>query len=328
MNQVGPISALEEHARAFVVRMQGRWAPADVEILGGRLRHRRVDRVNDLDTVLAQAKAWFDSGTAHLSVCDGKACRERARDVERLMPRLRAFGDATGCQVSVTGCQGPCKQAPIATLRVSDRCEIFSQVFDLCDWEAVLEYAERAVRGGTLLCDPGPALPFRFDPVHTASHGSNALRRLGFLVGHFSGMGCYANRVGEFHKEVVGGWEAGGRFLALRMAVTYPLDDGRKDVHQALVIVGYDDGQGVYEARAFTDSGTTRTYSLAVGDDQILFEDRIPGHVAADRARKVLRPQAAGLDELLEVQTGSEAFRPYSMLELRPVRRAGRADAR
>ncbi|MGH7318871.1 MAG: hypothetical protein ACRELA_04480, partial [Candidatus Rokuibacteriota bacterium] len=143
-----------------------------------------------------------------------------------------------------------------------------------------------------------------------------------------SGTGRYANRAGEFHKEVVGGWEAGGRFLALRMAVTYPLDDGRKDVHQALVIVGYDDGQDVYEARAFTDSGTTRTYSLTVAHDQILFEDRVPGHVAADRARKVLRPRAAGFDEQLEVQTGIEAFRPYSMLELRPVRVARQADGR
>ncbi|MGH7319083.1 MAG: hypothetical protein ACRELA_05585, partial [Candidatus Rokuibacteriota bacterium] len=184
MNPVEPISALDECARAFVVRMQGRWTPADAEILGSRLRRRHVGGGDDLDTVLARAKAWFDHGTAHLSVCGGKACRERARDLGGLMPRLRAFGDVTGCHVSVTACQGPCKQAPITTLRVAERCEVFAQVFDMCAWEAVLEYAERAVRGGTLLCDPGPALPFRFDPVHSASHGSSALRPLGFLVGH------------------------------------------------------------------------------------------------------------------------------------------------
>ncbi len=146
-------------------------------------------------------------------------------------------------------------------------------------------------------------------------------------IGHFSGVGRYANRAGDFHKEIVGAWEAGGRFLGLRMAVTYPLDDSRKDVHQALVVVGYNDSQSIYEARAFTDSGTTRENSLTVTNDQILFEDRVPGHgVTADRARKVLSPRPTGFDEALEVQAGSEAFRPYSILELRPVRAAALGD--
>ena len=41
-----------------------------------------------------------------------------------------------------------------------------------------------------------------------------------------------------FQKEVIGSFEAGGRFIALRMDASYPLADGRKDVHKAFVIVG------------------------------------------------------------------------------------------
>jgi hypothetical protein len=320
MERRRPIATIEAYVRAFAVRTQGRSSFADVESYRRRLEQRGIQIGPSLDSELEAGRAWFTEGRAHLAVCGGGPCRRRGRDFDGLVSRLQAFEAATSCRVSVTECQGPCKQAPVATLRVNERSEIFAQVFDLCDWEAVLDYGGRAVRSGTLLCDPGSALPFRFDPVHAASHGSGPLRRLSFLVGHFLGTGRYAERSGEFHKEVLGAWETGGRFLGLRMAVIYPLEDGRKDVHQALVVVGYNDTQQRFEARAFTDSGTTRDYALTVTDEAVVFEDRVPGHgVVADRARKVLSPRAIGFDEILELQTGDEAYRPYSRLELRPA---------
>lgn len=129
---------------------------------------------------------------------------------------------------------------------------------------------------------------------------------------------------GSFRKEVLGSWEAGGRFIGLRMAATYPLEDGRNDVHHALVLVGYNDAEGAYEARAYTDSGTTRDYRLVFEGERIIFSDRAPGHVNATAARKILSRSARGYLEILEIQQGEEkAFETYSRIELSLVRRTG-----
>jgi len=61
-----------------------------------------------------------------------------------------------------------------------------------------------------------------------------------------------------FQKEVIGTFEAGGRFIALRMDASYPLADGRKDVHKALVIVGSEAASGSITAHAYTDGGIVR----------------------------------------------------------------------
>ena len=90
----------------------------------------------------------------------------------------------------------------------------------------------------SLLVNPGEAQAFLHDPVHERAKPDTHLKRLRFLLGHFHGEGCYATGGYRFEKEVVGGLEAGGRFIALRMAASYPLADGRKDIHRALVIVG------------------------------------------------------------------------------------------
>ena len=57
-----------------------------------------------------------------------------------------------------------------------------------------------------------------------------------------------------FQKEVIGTFEAGGRFIALRMDASYPLPDGRKDVPKALVIVGSEPSSGTIKAHAYTDA--------------------------------------------------------------------------
>jgi hypothetical protein len=310
---------VEELAQAFAVRMQGRWMASEAERLRKRLGGRGV--IGDdaaLEVALERARAWFFDAPAHLFVCGGRPCRERARDFAGLSARLGSYRAHDSLSTDVTGCQGPCKHAPVATLRVGERCAMFAQVHEACDWEAVLDYAGRAAAAGTLLVDPGHAQAFVFDRVHGHAGASVALRPLALLIGRFTGQGRYAGRAGSFHKEVVGSWEAGARFIALRMAVTYPLDDGRSDVHHALVLVGYNDAVGALEARAYTDSGTTRDYTLTVDGDRVLFSDRVPGHaLTAARARKVLAPRPGGYDEMLEVQAEGEPFRPYSTCELR-----------
>lgn len=310
-----PIDAL---ARAFVVEHQGAADEQDTNRLRDRFGHQGITGDEEVGGVLARAQAWFRRGSAHLFVCGGRPCRERSRDFAGVMVAVEAFGREVGRAGSMTECQGPCSAATVVTLRVGDRCAVFARVHEPCDWQAVLGYAERAARSGTLLVDPGTAQPFLFDPVHEPTDSGTVLRRLAFLVGHVSGHGRYATRPGAFHKEVVGSWEAGGRFIALRMAATYPLTDGRKDVHQALVLIGFDEASGSYAARAYTDSGTTRDYDLILEGDRVVFADRVPEHeVDAARARKVLVLRPGGYDESLEVQAEGKPFRLYSMVELR-----------
>ncbi len=308
---------VEELVQAFAVKTQGRWTASDAERLRARLVGRGV--IGDgtpLEAALDRSRVWFFDAPAHLFVCGGRPCRERSRDFAGASARLGSCRTDV-LSAGITGCQGPCKHAPVATLRVGERCTVFAQVHDICDWEAVLDYATRAAQAGTLLVDPAGAQAFVFDPVHQPDRGSVALQRLAFLVGHLR-QGLYAHRDGGFHKEVVGSWEAGGRFIGIRMAVSYPLGDGRSDIHQALVLVGHDAAARAYQARAYTDSGTTRDYTLALEGDRVVFSDRVPGHgVSASRARKILIPRERGYDELLEVQGDGEPFRAYSIVELR-----------
>ena len=157
-------------------------------------------------------------------------------------------------------------------------------------------------------------------PVHTQSGPDERLRPLAFVVGHFYGHGHYTGRSGSFQKEVTGGWEAGGRFLSLRMGVNYPLADGRNDCHQALVIIGVNPTSRALESRAYTDGGFVFEHPIELDGETVRFPDRPLGHAAADRrARKVLRPTADGYEERLEVERPDGQFEAYSILWLRRV---------
>lgn len=317
--------AMQQEIEAFVVQKQGRWAAPDVVALRRRLTRRGLlEDGADLGEALEAARTWFSASSAQLFVCGGRPCRQRSRDFPGLAKQVESYRGDAPLSVTMTECLGPCKQAPVATLRVGERCTMFAEVYEACDWEAVLDYAGRAASACTLLVDPDGAQSYVFDPVHQADAGSGRQRPLAFLIGHFAGEGRHADGSGGFHKEVIGSWEAGGRFIGLRMAVTYLLDDGRNDVHHALVLVGYNDVAGAYEARAYLDGATTRDYRLGLDGNRLVFEDRVPGHgVNAARARKVLVPQTGGYDEVLEVQAEDEAFSAYSTVELRSGGRGG-----
>ncbi len=101
-----------------------------------------------------------------------------------------------------------------------------------------MKFVQAAVDAGSLLANPGDAAEFLHDPAHEHGQSGARLKSLRFLLGHFRGEGRCAATGYTFQKEVIGTMEAGGQFIALRMAASYPLADGRQDTHRALVIVG------------------------------------------------------------------------------------------
>lgn len=161
------------------------------------------------------------------------------------------------------------------------------------------------------------------NPVHEPETPCAALQPLAFLLGHFYGEGHYVRRAGSFQKEVRGVWEAGGRFIALRMGVNYPLVDGRNDCHHALVVIGADPKTQAIESWAYTDSGFVFEHRMELDGGTVRFPDRPPGHAASGgQARKVLCPTEDGYEERLELQQDNGEFEAYSIL---PMRRLGSA---
>jgi len=100
------------------------------------------------------------------------------------------------------------------------------------------------------------------DLVHDPEENRVPLQKLRFLLGRFRGEGRYTKGTGVFYKETRGTWEAGGRFIGLRMNVTYPLADGRRDIHEAFVMVGAGSTLASFEAQAYTDGGIIMNYHL------------------------------------------------------------------
>ena len=87
----------------------------------------------------------------------------------------------------MTECQGPCKQAPVATLRVDTNCDMFTQFAQVSQWEAVVGFVKTACEAGTLQLSTESNEPFRYDPDHASEKPCPALLPLRFLIGHFEG---------------------------------------------------------------------------------------------------------------------------------------------
>ncbi len=157
--------------------------------------------------------------------------------------------------------------------------------------------------------------------VHPPKEQPPLLQQLEFLVGRFQGDGSYSKGSRQFHKDMVGAWEAGGQFLSLRMRVVYPLKDGLLDLHEACVMVGCNATSQQLEARAYTDGGGLLDYELSYDGHSLSFPDRPPGHQSeakpARRARKILSPHETGFEERLEVDFGTGEFEPYALVLMR-----------
>ena len=313
------MTELQFHASGFIVKVNGAWTEKALDQFRHFLRLREIAPSDDvLLTVLRETRENYLHGPGHLSVCSAEPCRTKIR-FDLSDAALESAAKDTGLPISLTGCQGPCKQAPVLCLRIADRNEFFAQVTSEKDWQAILRFARQARTESTFMTDHGDAESFRFDPVHDHSKGGVHLAPLQFLLGHFRGEGTYAMTSYTFNKEVIGTPEAGGRFIALRMGVSYPLMDGRTDVHNALVMVGAEATADRFIAHAYTDSGIFRQYSVEGSEGGLQFDDLPPGHASQwRRARKILRPTFHGFDEQLEVDAG-EGFIPYYLIAMRRV---------
>ena len=310
---------LEFHASGFLVKVEGAWTDEALAQFRHFLNLRRFSTSDtELLGVLRQAREGYFAGDSHLYLCTAHPCCDKA-GFDTSDVALETLSRGAGLAISKTGCQGPCKQAPILSLRIGERNQMFAQVATDKDWRAVLTFVKAAVRAGSLLIPPGEAEEFHHDPVHDHGKPSAHLKPLRFLLGHFRGVGRYAMNSYAFQKEVIGTFEAGGRFIALRMDASYPLADGRKDVHKALVIVGSEAASGNITAHAYTDGGIVREYAIERREQSLEFADAAPGHADQwKRARKILRPTPDGFEERLEVDGGA-GFVPYYIIPMQKM---------
>src|SRR5215831_5460722 len=170
---------LEFHASGFVARVGGTWTDSALEQFRDYLKKIGIPTsVDELDAVVESAKEKFWQGDCRVFVCDALPCHAKIGfdlSKEAIDRSYREFG----VPVSFTGCQGPCKQAPVLTLRAGNRSECFAQV-------------SSAAAAGTLLLDAQDAEQYRFDPVHDRPKQNVHLNHLLFLLGHFRGEGEYA----------------------------------------------------------------------------------------------------------------------------------------
>ena len=303
---------------AFTIQFQGNYSEE-------KLQKRRswIEKSGNILTdaeyadAAAGAKKKYFEQPAEFFVCRSGPCRDRSSFAEREEIR-RIFDERVrNCTFSFTECHGPCKHAPVATLRIGERAERFAEMSGIGDWGDVIDYVARAAEKSTLLVDPHRAEPFRFDPAHDGGQFSPALREFQYLVGRFKGEGVYLEKSGGFHKELASSWEAGGRFISMRMSAAYPLDESGVDVHHAFVVLGMNAESECFEGRAYTDGGLIHEYSMERDGGNLIFTDRVPGHApcsqgpVATRARKIIRPTAEGFEEILEIAEASGPWRPY-----------------
>src|SRR5262245_41816970 len=309
------------HASGFLVQVDGSWTEKALAQFRHFLNLRGLSpSPEDLARALDRAKQRYVEGKNHLYLCSAHPCCDHT-NFDASGAALDEASRELGLPISQTGCQGPCKQAPIVSVRIGARSEMFAQVTTQDNWRAVLDFVKAAAQAGTLLIDAGAAEDLRHDPVHDYGKPSAHLKPLRFLVGHFRGEGRYTMTDYAFQKEIIGSFEAGGRFLALRMDASYPLADGRNDVHKALVIVGSEPSSGNITAHAYTDGGLMREYAISRSEQRLEFADLAPGHACQlEPTRKTIQPTSEGFEEKLEVD-GGQGFVPYYTIPMRRVAR-------
>lgn len=310
-------SELAFHASGFMVRVEGSPTPASLARFRHFLRLRRlIPSRAELSRVLEHAKQDYFARAQQLDVCDERPCRDR-RQLEPCDEAQLNMNGSHALPIRKTGCHGRCKLAPVASLRIGQRSQVFGEVATARDWAALMGSAEDAARAESLLVPAGDAERLFFDPGHPHQELGAHLRALSFLLGRFRGEGRYCMRSYTFQKELVGTFEAGGRYIALRMDASYPTAGGGKDVHKALVVVGAEPSSGTITGRAFTDGGLTHDYTIEQREQCLNFADAPPDHSRAwTRARKVLQPTKDGFEERLEVDDGT-GFKTYYAISMR-----------
>ena len=119
--------SLDSLTLALVVSGMGVCTDEAVADLRRYVESKAITRTSvELDVSLERAKRHFAEGAAHFFLCDGEPCQQRRR-FEATSNVLQYEAGRIGCRISPTACQGPCKQAPVAMLRVGHGCELFAQ---------------------------------------------------------------------------------------------------------------------------------------------------------------------------------------------------------
>lgn len=309
--------ALQRHSSGFAVRSDGRIGNRQRAQLRRFVAARGLSPTEgELTQAIEEACERYHAGDNRLFVCAEAPCAGAfGFDVgDESLARIAA---TTGVAVTRTGCQGHCKQAPLLTLRVGQECQRFAHLVTEDDRNAVFDFARRAAEARSFLVPENAAAMLRFDPAHGHEETNATLGPMRFLVGRFRGEGRYVRDGYAFTKELVGSYEAGGRFVSLRIQASYPLPEGGTDVHRAFVMVGADNRQGQLTGRAFTDGGEVHDYIVERRASALEFNDRPPDHSRSwKRVRKILRPLDDGFEEELAVDAG-DGLAPYYTVRMR-----------
>src|SRR5215469_14674814 len=134
---------LQFHASGFIPKVNGAWTEKALDQFRHFLRLRNLaPSDNELMTVLFQAKARYLHGPGHLSVCAAAPCRTKIRfDLSDVA--VESAAEEAGMPISLTGCQGPCKQARVLCLCSADRSEFFAQVASESDCQVIRQVAHQ-----------------------------------------------------------------------------------------------------------------------------------------------------------------------------------------
>ena len=127
------LTELQFHTSGFVVKVNGVWTENALNQFRDFLQRRGLDPSEDeLMAVLRQVQQKYLHGSGCLSICAAKPCRDKI-DFDLSDAAVKSSAAQAGMPIWLTGCQGPCKQAPLLSLRVADRSEFFAQVASPCD---------------------------------------------------------------------------------------------------------------------------------------------------------------------------------------------------
>ncbi|MET0690516.1 MAG: (2Fe-2S) ferredoxin domain-containing protein, partial [Candidatus Binatia bacterium] len=148
------------HASGFLVKVEGSWTEPALAQFRHFLRLRRLSPAADeLLNLLTQAKENYCAGKNRLYLCAAQPCCGQS-SFDTSADALESLSRELGLPIAKTGCQGPCKQAPVLSLRIGERQQTFAQVNSEKDWRAVFAFVKAAVQTGSLLIDPGKAEEF------------------------------------------------------------------------------------------------------------------------------------------------------------------------
>jgi NADH:ubiquinone oxidoreductase subunit E len=118
---------LEFHASGFLVKVEGSWTATALAQFRHFLNLRRLSAsTQELEDTLIKVKQKYFDGKNRFYLCNAEPCRGKF-GFETSDHVLDNLSRKLGLGISKTGCQGPCKQAPVVSLRIGERSETFAQ---------------------------------------------------------------------------------------------------------------------------------------------------------------------------------------------------------